>query len=128
MVKSDHAYDNIFSSDPHPVGKAAAKKRVVGSKLRSGTVDLATVISDDRHSSEMAAALLREKSARSAAYDLLSDHKPVFVDLCCGSSQESTRRVASGSSAQQHQLPSWRLGPIRMSRVGDIGRVYTRSS
>lgn len=129
MVKSDHAYDNIFASDPTPVGNATASKRVVGSKLRSGAVDLATVISDDTYSSDMAAALLREKSARSAAYDLLSDHKPVFVDLCCDSSQESARRgVVNGSSTLSQQVPAWRLAPIRMSRVGDIGRTYIGTS
>ena len=117
MVKSDHAYDNIYISESTPARHAGASKRVVGSKLRSGTVDLAAVISDDLHGSEMADALLREKSARSAAYDLLSDHKPVFVDLCCG----------SGDPSQKQQAPAWRLGPIRMSRVGEIGRAYTRN-
>ena len=129
MVKSDHAYDNIFSSGPAPAGSATAGKHMVGSKLKSDVVDLATVINDDRCSSEMAAVLLREKSARSAAYDLLSDHKPVCVDLYCGSSQEATRRVvASGSSPPSQQLPACRLRPIRMSRVNGIGRTYTGTS
>ena len=80
-------------------------------------MDLAAVIGDDRRSSEMADALLREKSARSAAYDLLSDHKPVFADLCCG----------SGDPRHKQHVPAWRVGPIRMSRVGDIGRAYTQN-
>ena len=108
MVRSAHTYDNIFSSS------YAASVGQVGSSVRSGAVDLAAVMND------AAATLAREKSARSAAFDHVSDHKPVFVDLCCGAADDSL----SGAPAST----GWRLAPIRMSRVGDIGRTYTTSS
>merc|ERR1719453_2470850 len=44
MVKSTHAYDNIFTSDP---ALLSVDTRKVGSKLRSGAVDLAAMIDDD---------------------------------------------------------------------------------
>ena len=132
MVKSSHAYDNIFSSSAATTTTAAGggAGRGVGCKLRSGAVDLAAVMGEADSSTPATAALLREKSARSAAYDHLSDHKPVFVDLCCSRKGDGGGGggipAALSQQQQQQQQQGWQLAPIRMSRVGDIGRTYTR--
>ena len=114
MVKSSHAYDNIWTSEL----EAQQAQVGVGKSLRSGTVDLAKVMETPaaEGDGEAAAAMSRQKSLRSQAFEHLSDHKPVWVDLCTTASGAPPDGGGGEGGAK--------VGPIRMSRVGGVGRTY----
>ena len=114
MVKSSHAYDNIWTSELD----AQQAQVGVGKSLRSGTVDLAKVMAEGDDEEEAAAAMSRQKSLRSQAFEHLSDHKPVWVDLC------TTASGAPPDGGGGEGGGGAKVGPIRMSRVGGVGRTY----
>jgi hypothetical protein len=83
-----------------------------------------------------------QSSGRSDAYRGLSDHLPVYAELCCRLHQppavgqqlpppaESGGGGGGGGGGRAEGWGSadgggWKLRPIRMSRVSGVGRTYT---